>query len=90
MRSIFVGIIMLSASMAIVHTAQAQTHTEGPPGYGHMQARIGHREPTQDGLQPSQDIGAGQVHSEEESLSKSIEQDSVRLDREIRNICPSC
>jgi RND family efflux transporter MFP subunit len=34
--------------------------------------------------------GTGQVHSEEEDLTKNIEQDRVRLDHEIRNICPSC
>jgi hypothetical protein len=89
MRSIFVGIIVLSALTAIVHTAQAQTHTPGPPGYGHMQARIGHPGPTQNSLQPSQDIGV-QVQSEEEDLSKRIQRDNVRLDREIRNICLSC
>jgi hypothetical protein len=108
MRSIFVGIILLSASMAVVHTAQAQQHSQRPPGYGHMQARIGHRQPIQD--DPSHDlkkiekdngnldlpasrddtIGAGQVHSEEGDLTKKIEQDSERIDREIRNICPSC
>jgi hypothetical protein len=109
MRWIFVGIIILSASMAVVHTAQAQKHTHGPPGYGYMQARIGHRQPIRDDpshddfkkiekddgdldLPASQDdiSGAGQVHSEEGDLTKKIEQDSERIDREIRNICPSC
>jgi hypothetical protein len=55
MRSIFIGIIILSASMAGVHTAQAQEQSQRPPGYGHVQARIGHRQPTQDDLQPTQD-----------------------------------
>jgi hypothetical protein len=111
MRLIFAGIIMLSASMAFVHTAEAKQHARRPPGYGSMQAGIGHRQPIQDDLQPPRDdlqkidkdnedldlpasqndiIGAGQVHSEEEDLTKNIDQDSVRLDREIRNICPSC
>jgi hypothetical protein len=90
--------------MAFVHAAEAQQHTQKPPGYGYMQARIGHRQSTQDDLRKiekdnrdldlpaSQDdiIGAGQVHSEEEDLTKNIEQDSVRLDREIRNIRPGC
>lgn len=35
-------------------------------------------------------MGAVQVHSEEEAQMKRIEQDSVRIDRETRNICPSC
>jgi hypothetical protein len=44
--------IILSASMAVVDTAQAQM--QKPPGYGSMQAQIGHRQPTQDDLQPTQ------------------------------------
>jgi hypothetical protein len=53
MRSLFAGMMMLSASMAVVDIAQAQT--QPPPGYGSMQAPIGHRQPTQYGLQPAQD-----------------------------------
>jgi hypothetical protein len=52
MRSLFVAMIMLSASMAVVDTAQAQM--QKPPGYGSMQAPIGHRQPTRDDLQPTQ------------------------------------
>jgi hypothetical protein len=106
MRSIFAGIIMLSASMAVVHAAQAQKH-----GYGNMRASIGHRHPTKDELQPSRadlkqiekdhrevdppagpddTIGGDQVHSEEDALTKRIEQDNARLDRELRGICSSC
>jgi hypothetical protein len=54
MRSIFAGIIMLSASMAIVDAAQVQKHAQRLPGYGYRQALIGHRKPTQDDLQPAQ------------------------------------
>jgi hypothetical protein len=106
MRSIFAGIFMLSASMAVVHTAQVQKH-----GYGHMRASIGHRHPTQDDVQPSRadlkqiekdnrevdppagpddTIGGDQVHSEEDALTKRIEQDNARLDRELGGICSSC
>jgi hypothetical protein len=56
MRSLFVGMIMLSASMAVVDTAQAQI--QRPPGYGSMQAPIGHRSwPIHNGFnhQPTQD-----------------------------------
>ena len=53
MRSLFVAMSMLSASMAVVNTAQAQM--QKPPGYGSMQAPIGHRQPTQYDLQPTQD-----------------------------------
>jgi hypothetical protein len=80
MRSIFAGIIVLSASMSVVHAAQAEKHT-------YMQAVIGHRQP----IQASQDktIGADQVHSGEDDLTRRIEQDNTRLDR-LTDICPSC
>jgi hypothetical protein len=80
MRSIFAGIIMLSASMAVVYPAQAEKR-------GYMQAVIGHRQP----IQASQDktIGADQDHSEGDGLTRRIEQDKTRLDRLI-DICPSC
>ena len=52
MRSLFVAMSMLSASMAVVNTAQAQM--QKPPGYGSMQAPIRHRQRTQDDLQPTQ------------------------------------
>jgi hypothetical protein len=55
MRSLFAGMMMLSASMAVVGAAQAQIQSQRPPGYGSMQAPIGHRQPTQYDLQPSQD-----------------------------------
>ena len=111
MRSFFAGIIMLSASMAIVDAAQAQKHPQRLPGYDYRQALIAHRQPTKDDLQPTQDdlekidkgyqqpdpparrdgiIDVGQVHSEGDALTKRIEQDNARLDREIRGICPSC
>jgi hypothetical protein len=55
MRSLFTGILMLSASMALVDAAQAQTHPQTPARYGSMQAPIGHRQPTRGYRQPSQD-----------------------------------
>jgi hypothetical protein len=55
MRSIFAGMIMLSASMDVVDTAQAQSQPEGPPGYGSTQAPIVQRQPTQGDLQSTQD-----------------------------------
>lgn len=48
MRTIFVGIIMLAASTAVVHAAQAQRHAQIQPGYGYVQAQVGHQRPTQD------------------------------------------
>ena len=99
MRSIFAGIIMLSASMAIVDAAQAQKHPQRSPGHGHRQALIAHRQPTKDDLQPTQDdlekidkgyqqpdpparrdgiIDAGQVHSEEDALTRSLTRKFMR------------
>jgi hypothetical protein len=80
MRSIFVGIIMLLASMAIVHPAQAEKH-------GYMQAVISHRQPIQ--ASGDETIGADQDHSEQDALTKRIERDNTLLDRLI-DICPSC
>jgi hypothetical protein len=80
MRSIFAGIIMLSASMAVVHAAQAEKH-------GYMQPVISY----QQSIQASRDetLGADQHHSEQDVLTKRIERDNTRLDRLI-DICPSC
>lgn len=104
MRSIFVGMIILSASMAAVDTAQAQTHFQRPSDYGYVQTPMDPRQPANDDLKSiekdNQDlelpasaddlVGADQVHSEEEAQTTRVDQDSVRIDREIRNICPSC
>ena len=55
MRSLFAGMMMLSASMAVVDIAQAQIQPQRPGDYGSMQAPIGHRQPSQYDLQPAQD-----------------------------------
>jgi hypothetical protein len=103
MRSIFAGIIVLSTSM-VAHAAEAHKQAPGLPGYDYVQAPVGDRRPTQDdrmvidkdnqqlGLPARQGnrLDASQVDSEENALSKRIEQDNARLDREIRGICPSC
>jgi hypothetical protein len=104
MRSLFVAVTIVSASMAVVDTAQAQM--QKPPGYG---APIGHRQPTQDDLQPgdfekidkdnqqlhlpaSQDgiTGARPLPAEEDALTNRIGQDNPALDSEITDICPTC
>jgi hypothetical protein len=71
MRSIFAAIIMLSASTAVGHTAEAQKHARIQPGYGYMQAPVGHRQPTQDDV-----TGANQVQFDK----KRIEKDNELLD----------
>ena len=55
MRSLFAGMMMLSASMAVVDIAQAQIQPQRPGDYGSMQAPIGHRQPSQYDLQPARD-----------------------------------
>jgi len=96
MRSIFAGMIMLAASMAFVHAAEAQQHTRRPPGYGSMQAQIGHRQPTQDDLQPTQD-DLEKIDEDNQDLNLPASQEDVTgasqapwLYGEIRDVCPSC
>jgi hypothetical protein len=96
MRSIFAGMIMLSASMAVVDTAQAQIRPERPPGYGSMQAPIGHQQPTQDELQPTQDELV-KIDKDNQLLNLPASQDDIIgagqapwLDGEITDVCPSC
>ena len=71
MRSIFAAIIIVSASTAVVHTAEAQKLARSQPAYGYMQAPVGHRQPTQDDI-----TGANQVQLDK----KSIEKDNELLD----------
>jgi hypothetical protein len=96
MRSIFAGMIMLSASMAVEGAAQAQIHPKRPSGYGSTQAQIGHRQPTQDELQPTQDE-LEKIDKDNEALNLLASQDDIAgasqapwLDGEIRDICRSC
>ena len=71
MRSIFVAIIIVSASTAVVHTAEARKLARSQPAYGYMQAPVGHRQPTQDDV-----TGANQVQFDK----KIIEKDNELLD----------
>ena len=96
MRSIFAGMIMLSASMDVVDTAQAQSQPEGPPGYGSTQAPIVQRQPTQGDLQSTQDE-LENIDKDNQLLNLPASQYDItgarrvpRLDGEIRDICPSC
>lgn len=81
MRSIFGGIIMLSASMAVAHAAQVEKH-------GYVQALIGQRQPIQ--ASADKQISADQVHPDEDALTRRIGRDNARLDRLVRDVCPSC
>ena len=80
MRSIFTGIIMVSASMTVVNNAQAEKR-------GYTQALIVHQQPVEESR--GKTVGVDQIHFDEDALTKRIKQDKVRIDRLI-DICPSC
>jgi hypothetical protein len=104
MRSIFAAMVMLTASMGLMDAAPAQQRSHALPGYGFTQAPIGRPQPTRDDIRKlerdnedldlpaSRDevVRAGQVHTEEDLLTKQIDQDNARLDREVRGICGGC
>jgi hypothetical protein len=50
MRAIFIGIVMLSASIAVVRTAEARNRT----------LRVGHRHPTRNDLKSDNQFGENQ------------------------------
>jgi hypothetical protein len=76
MRSIFVGIILLSASMTVVDAAQAQEHPKRLPGYGYRQALIGHRQLTQRDLQPAHD-DLEKIDTDNQQLDPLASRDSI-------------
>jgi hypothetical protein len=80
MRSIFLGVIMLFASTAVVDAAQAEKH-------GYAQALVSPRQAIQ--VSRERLIGVDQAQPDEDALTRKIEQDRIRLDRLIE-ICPSC
>jgi len=83
MRSLLLGMVMLSASMAVVDTAQAQI--QRPPGYGSMQAPIGHRQPTQDDLQPMQD-NLEKIDKDNQQLDQPASQDEITGAGQLRSM----
>ena len=48
MRLIFAAIVVLSASLAVTHPAQAWEGAETLPGHATWQAPVGHRQPTRE------------------------------------------
>jgi hypothetical protein len=84
MRSLFVGMIMLSASMAVVDTAQAQIQSQRPPGYGSMQAASGHRQPAQYNQQPTQD-DLEKIDKENQELDLPASQDEISGAGQVRS-----
>jgi hypothetical protein len=82
MRSLLLGMVMLSASMAVVDTAHAQIHV--PPSYGSMQAPVGHRQPTQDDLQPTQD-NLEKIDKDNQQLDQPASQDEITGAGQLRS-----
>ena len=72
MRSIFAAIIIVSASTAVVHAAEAQKLARNQPAYGYRQAPIGGRQPTQDDVRD-----ANQVQKDNELLDLPPTQDKI-------------
>jgi hypothetical protein len=78
MRAIFMGIVMLSSSIAVVQTADAQNRTQNQPS-----APVGHRQPTQSDVK-------GDDQLEEGGLAKEINKENRLLDRALKGICRGC
>lgn len=76
MRSLFVGLIALSASMAFADTAQAQTQLQRLPSYSSIQAHIGHQPPAQYNLQPTQD-DLEKINRDNRQLDMPASQDGI-------------
>jgi hypothetical protein len=74
MRSILAGVILLSALAALVHNAEALDNAQIHRGYGHMQAPVGHRQPTQS------DEASTRSSSTKAPWLKQIEKDNEQLD----------
>ena len=69
---------MLSASIAVVHTAEAQNRTQNQP-----RAPVGHRQPTQNDVK-------GDDQLQEGGLAKEIDKENRLLDRALKGICRGC
>jgi hypothetical protein len=66
MRAIFIGIVMLSASIAVVHTAEARDRTQN-----HPRAPVGHRHPTRNDLKNDNQFGETSRTKEGDQQAKS-------------------
>jgi len=81
MYSIFIGIVLLSTSIALGPAANAQDGTQDQPGY--EQAPVGHRQPSRGDI-------AGDDQFDESPLAKEIDEENRRLDRELQGVCRGC
>jgi hypothetical protein len=92
MRSIFAAMIIVSASIAVVHSAEVQK-----PARSANQIQFDKKSIEKDNelldLPATEDkkiIGADQLQSEHNALAKTIEQENARDDRAVRGICGGC
>ena len=81
MRSIFIGMVVLSTSLIVEHPANAQSEAQDPPGY--EQAPVGHRQPTTSDVQ-------GDDQFDESDLAKEIDKENRLLDQELKGVCRGC
>jgi hypothetical protein len=81
MRSILIGIFALSVLIVVLPHAHAQggTENQGQP----WSAPVGHRQPTR--AEVGDDEG-----SDEDLLTKEIDEENRILDRELKGICRGC
>jgi hypothetical protein len=70
MRWIFTGMILLSASIGVVHTADAQKHSQRQPDYGSMQATTDLRQQSQDDIE--------KIEKDNEQLDLSASQKNIK------------
>jgi hypothetical protein len=80
-RSILIGIFVLSAWIVVLPAAHAQggTQNQGHP----LSAPVGHRQPTQ------AEVGNDEA-SEEDRVTKEIDEENRILDQELKGICRGC
>ena len=80
MRSILIGIFVLSASIVVLPQAHAQG---GAENQGHpWAAPVGHRQPKQ--------ADVGDDKGSEDRVTKEIDEENRILDRELKGICRGC
>jgi hypothetical protein len=72
MRSILVGIAMMTACAAGLDVAQAQENAQARPGGAYLEAPVGHRQPTRE-------------DQEGTASRRRIEQDSEQLNASTQN-----
>jgi hypothetical protein len=83
MRSLFVGMIALSASIAVVDAAQAQTHLQRLPSYSSMQAHIGHQRPAQYNIQLDD---VEKINRDNQQLDLPASQDEITGAGQLRSM----